>query len=230
MAGVSRQQYATYTKLIRVMCTGRVELPFVIRAFSNGIDGVFIGGCHLNDCHYITEGNYNALGMVLLGKKILEHIGVNPERLRMEFLSAGEGIRFAEAVNDFAAKVRELGPLGRGEGINEEVLKIRLEAVTNLLPYIKLVERERLRIPHKSEEEYRKFFASDEFGRLFAETIAGKLAISQIVSLLQKGPRTAKEIAEALGMPPSEVARHLNASAKQGLVRFAEGRICFAPA
>ena len=70
---------------------GRIDLAFVLRAFSNGNDGVFIGGCWLGECHYITEGNYDALSMMHLCKKLLEHIGLNPDRLRLEWLSSSEG-------------------------------------------------------------------------------------------------------------------------------------------
>jgi len=210
------------------MCSGRVDLSFVLRAFSNGMDGVFIGGCRFNDCNYGTHGNYHALNMVLLCKKIMEHIGLNPERLRVETMSAGEGNLFAEVMNDFGKKVKELGPLGKGEGIDENALKFKLEAVTNLVPYIKLVERERLRVPIQSEEEYYKFFASDEFNRLFDQTIVEKLAISQIISLLREGPHTTGEIAKVLGLTPSEVSRHLISSSRQRFVRYDEGRKCYA--
>ena len=77
----------------------------------------------------------------------MEHIGLNPERLRIEFMSGAEANLFAEGVNDFVKKVKELGPLGKGEGIDEKGLKFKLEAVTKLIPYIRLVERERLRVP-----------------------------------------------------------------------------------
>jgi coenzyme F420-reducing hydrogenase delta subunit len=210
------------------MCSGRVDLSFVLRAFSKGNDGVFIGGCHLNECHYITDGNYDALGMVLLCKKIMEQIGVNPDRLRLESLSAGEGIRFAEVMNDFGKKIKELGPLCQGGGIDENGLKFKLEAVTRLIPYMKLVERERLRVPVKSEEAYHKFFVSDEFKQLFRELIADKLAISQITSILGRSPLSTKEISEILNLNPSEVSRHMNSSSRQGLVRYDESRKCFA--
>src|SRR4030042_42999 len=136
MAGVSRLQYTTETRLIRVMCSGRVDLEFVLRAFSNGMDGVLIGGCRLNECNYITHGNYHTLNMVLLCRKIMEHIGLNPDRLKIEFMSAGEGILFTEVINDFGKKVKELGPLGKGEEIGEEELNSKIEAVTKLIPYI----------------------------------------------------------------------------------------------
>jgi len=230
LAGVSRQQYAPDIKLIRVMCSGRVDLAFVFRAFSNGTDGVFIGGCHLNECHYITHGNYHALSMVQIGKKLMDLVGVDPERLRIESLSAGEGIRFAEIMNDFSEKVRKIGPLGKGEGIDVEALKFKLDAVTKLIPYIRLVERERLRVRFDTVEEYNKFFSSDEVNRLFQDLITDKFIISQILSLLREKPRSTGEISEVLGLTPSIVSKYLNSSTRQGLARFDIGQKRFVAA
>ena len=154
------------------MCTGRVDLSFILRAFSNGTDGVFIGGCWPGECHYITEGNYHALNLTHLCKKLLEHIGVNPERLRLEWISASEGIRFADVMNDFTRKLKELGPLGKGEGIDENELKSKLEAVTKLIPYIKLVKGEKLALRPDKEEAYSELYTSDEVDRLFREVIS----------------------------------------------------------
>jgi len=204
-------------------------MAFVLRAFENKVDGVYIGGCWPGECHYTTEGNYHALGMTLLLKKIMkEYIGLNPERVRLEWVSASEGIRFAEVMNSVTAKVKELGPLGKSEGIDEAVLKSRLETVKTLLPYIKLVERERLRINLNSEEEYKRFFASEEADRLISELIIDKLVINQIMVTLKEKSRTTGEIAEILGLAPSLVARHVNNSLKQGLVRFDESGERFA--
>jgi F420-non-reducing hydrogenase iron-sulfur subunit len=172
MAGVSRLQYTNEIRLIRVMCSGRVDLEFVLRAFSNGMDGVFIGGCRLNECNYITHGNYHALNMVLLCRKIMEHIGLNPERLRIEFMSSGEGILFTEVMNDFSKQVKELGPLGKGEEIGEDELKSKLEEITKLVPYIKVVKNEKLGSRLENEEEYDGFFTSDEVDRLFREVVS----------------------------------------------------------
>jgi len=227
LCGVSRFQYPPYIRVIRVMCSGRIDMAFVLRAFANGTDGVFIGGCHINDCHYVTEGNYDAFGMVALCKKILEHTGVNPERLRLEWVSAGEGIRFASVMNDFGGKVKELGPLGKGEGIDENELKFRIESVAKLVPYIRLVERERLRVPVRTEESYNKFFASDEFNRLFNELIADKLIINQITSLLARKPLSTGEISKILRLTPSEVSRHINNSLKQRLVKYDQSQKCY---
>ena len=215
-------------RLIRVMCSGRVDLAHVFRAFSKGADGVFLGACHLNECNYTTHGNYHALTMVNLGKKLLEHIGLNPERLKIEFMSGAEASVFVDGVNGFVKKVKELGPLGKGESMDATALKFKLEAVTQLIPYIRLVERERLRLPAMPEEEYRKFFDSDELNRLFQETVANKLAIAQIVLLLRERPLSTAEMAKRLGLTPSEVSRHLNTSSRQGLVRYDESRKSFA--
>jgi coenzyme F420-reducing hydrogenase delta subunit len=228
MAGVSRLQYTSEIRLIRVMCSGRVDLEFVLRAFSNGIDGVFIGGCRLNECNYITHGNYDALSNVLLFRKIMAHLGLNPERLAIEFLSSGDGILLAEKINAFCRKVDDIGPFGKSEGIDEKGLKVNLEAVTNLVPYLKLVERERLRVPSKSEKAYKDFFASDEVNRLINELVLDKLAISQIMLLLRENPLSTGEISEILGLNPSEVSRHMKSSSRHGLVRFDESRKRFA--
>jgi coenzyme F420-reducing hydrogenase delta subunit/Fe-S-cluster-containing hydrogenase component 2 len=151
------------------MCSGRVDPEFVLRAFSNGMDGVFIGGCRLNECNYVTHGNYHALNMVLLCRKIMEHIGLNPERLRLEFMSSGEGILFTEVMNDFGKKVKALGPLGTSEEIDEVELKSKLEEVTKLIPYIKIVEREKLESRLEREEEYEGLFTTEEIDKLFSE-------------------------------------------------------------
>jgi len=154
------------------MCAGRVDLEFVLRAFLNGMDGVFIGGCRLNECNYITHGNYHALNMVLLCRRILEHIGLNPERLRIEFMSAGEGILFAQVTDDFTREAAELGPLGTSEGLDKEELHSRLAGVIKLVPYIKMVEREKLESCLENEEEYDKLFTSDEIDKLFSEVVS----------------------------------------------------------
>jgi coenzyme F420-reducing hydrogenase delta subunit len=212
------------------MCSGRVDPAFILRAFSNGADGVFIGGCWLGDCHYLTQGNYHALSVMHICKKLLKQIGVSPERLRLEWVSASEGIRFAEIITDFTKQLKELGPLGIGEGRDVNGLKLKLEAAKNLVPYIKLVEREKLRVHLDTEEDYNEYFASDEVDRVFHELIVDKLAISQIMLLLRERPLSTGEISEIIGLSSSEVSRHLYSSAREGLVRFDESQKRFAPA
>ncbi len=228
LAGVSRFQYPPYIRLIRVMCSGRVDLLHILRAFTNGNDGIFIGGCHLCDCHYVTHGNFNTFSMVQVCRKILECIGIYPERLRLEWVSAGEGIRFANFMNEYSAELTKLGPLGKAEGIDDKALSFKLEAVTKLIPYIKLVLTERLHVPVRTEEAYHEFFNSDEFERLFEELIGDKLVISQIMLLLEERPLSTGEISKILGLNPSEVAKHINSSSKQSLVRYDVNSKCYA--
>ncbi len=154
------------------MCTGRVDLSFVLRAFANGMDGVFIGGCRLNECNYITHGNFHALNMVLLCRRIMEHIGLNPERLRIDFMSAAEGILFTEVVNDFGKKVKALGPLGVGEGLDRVELAARLKNVAKLVPYIKLTHREKLASRLNREEDYPELFTREEVEGVLRDVVS----------------------------------------------------------
>lgn len=214
-------------KIIRIMCAGRVDLAFILRAFQKGADGVFIGGCRPGECHYVTEGNYDALGSVLLFRKLMEYIGLNPERLRVEWVSAGEGIRFAAVVNDFVRKLKELGPLSRDGKTGPYGLQFKLDAATRLIPYLKLVEREKLRVPHRSEKAYYEFYRSAEVNRLLDNVIESNLAIAQILSLLKEKPLSTADISKLLGLKPSEVSRHLHTASKQEWVRYDIERKCY---
>ena len=166
---MTRQSYAPEIRIIRLMCTGRVDLSFVLRAFQKGADGVIIGGCWLGECHYVTEGNYYALNMMHLCKKLLEYSGVNPDRLRLEWISAAEGVRFAEIMNDFTGKLRELGPIDNGDGTDIDQVQDKLEEVRKLIPYIKLEKKEKLAVRLENEEEYDEFYTTDEVEKLFTE-------------------------------------------------------------
>jgi len=209
------------------MCTGRMDLAFAIRAFQKGADGIIVGGCWPGECHYVTEGNYDALGNMFVGKKLLEQIGLDPERLRLEWISAAEGTRFAELMSDFADKLRELGPIGQGEGIEADDLQLKLGALSRLVPFMKLVEREKLRLPTKTEDAYRTFYESEEVNQLFQDIVADKLAISQILLLLEERPLSTREISERLGLSPSDVSRHLNDSSRQGVIRYDLDQQCY---
>jgi F420-non-reducing hydrogenase iron-sulfur subunit len=154
------------------MCSGRVDLAHVLRAFSKGSDGVFIGACHLNECNYITHGNYHALTMVSLAKKLLEHIGVSPERLKIEFMSGAEANVFVEAVNGFVKQVKELGPLGEGEGMDQNEVKTKIAEITKLVPYIKLVNQEKLASRLNGPEEYAGLFTLNDMDTLFRDVVS----------------------------------------------------------
>jgi len=113
LAGTSRIQYSPNIRVIRVMCSGRVNPLFVIKALSIGADGVLVLGCHPGDCHYI-EGNYKTMRRIPLLKKMLKQFGIEEERVRLEWVSASEGAKFAEVTNGFTESVRKLGPNSLG--------------------------------------------------------------------------------------------------------------------
>jgi len=123
LAGTSRMKYAPNVRVIRLMCSGRVDPQFVLDAFAQGADGVLIGGCHPGDCHY-QEGNYKTLRRYHLLKRVLRQMGIEEERFRLEWISAAEADRVRSAINDMVEKVRALGPLQlepKPENIREEV-------------------------------------------------------------------------------------------------------------
>jgi len=110
LAGVSRLKYAPNVRVIRVMCSGRVDPQFVLDAFARGADGVLLGGCHPGDCHY-AEGNYKTLRRMRMLGRMLRDMGVADGRFRLEWISGAEGDKVKAVVNDMTAKVRALGPL-----------------------------------------------------------------------------------------------------------------------
>jgi coenzyme F420-reducing hydrogenase delta subunit len=109
LAGTSRLKYAPNVRVVRVPCTGRVDPLFVLKAFERGADGVLISGCHPGDCHY-AEGNYYARRRWTVFRDLLLYLGIEPERLQFSWVSAAEGAKWADLINDLTAKLRALGP------------------------------------------------------------------------------------------------------------------------
>ncbi len=214
-------------RLIRVMCSGRVDLEFIFRAFANGEDGVFIGGCKLDECNYVTHGNYDALANTYMAKRILAHIGLNPDRLRIEFMSGADGNLLARYTDEFAKQIREMGPLGTSEGMDSEEVRFKLAAARNLVPFMRLAEREKLRVPVKSKQAYTRFFDSPDTDRLFDSLFSDKLAVSQILLLLAEKPLSTTEISRQLDLNPSDVSRHMITSSRHGMVMYDTASNCY---
>jgi F420-non-reducing hydrogenase iron-sulfur subunit len=122
-AGISRMKYAPNARVVRLMCSGRIDPQFILEAFAKGADGVLIGGCHPGDCHY-QEGNYKALRRITLLKRVLKEMGIEDDRFRLEWISAAEADRLRVTMNDMVEKVRALGPLRLSvkEDIKEEAI------------------------------------------------------------------------------------------------------------
>ena len=114
MAGTARMKCAPNVRIVRVMCSGRVDPVFVLKAFNEGADGVLILGCHPGDCHY-ADGNYKTARRIPLLKKMLQQLGIEDGRVRLDWVSASEGDRFTKIVNEITEKIKELGPFSRDE-------------------------------------------------------------------------------------------------------------------
>lgn len=117
--GVSRKQYPPNIRVIRLMCSGRIDPQFVLDAFAKGADGVLMGGCHPGDCHY-TEGNYKNLRRCVLLKRVLKDLGIDERRLRLEWISASEGEKLVRVVTEMTDQLRGLGPLNLPDRLRHE--------------------------------------------------------------------------------------------------------------
>jgi F420-non-reducing hydrogenase iron-sulfur subunit len=113
LAGTSRVSYPPNIRIIRVPCSGRVDPLFVVKAFQQGADGVLVAGCHLGDCHY-NEGNYHSRRRFSLLAPLLDYLGIEQERFRLEWVSASEGRKFSNLVTSFTAELKNLGPRHQG--------------------------------------------------------------------------------------------------------------------
>lgn len=126
-AGVSRVQHQPHFRMIRVMCSGRIQPGFVLHAFEKGADGVLVSGCHFGDCHYMF-GNERAVEQFEITKRVIGLLGLEEKRLRLEWISAAEGVRFARVIDEFTEDVRKLGPsplagAGREASVDETVIR-----------------------------------------------------------------------------------------------------------
>jgi len=120
LAGTSRLKIKPNFRIIRTMCSGRIDPTFIFHAFTKGADGVMVAGCHPGDCHY-NSGNYKARRRMMLLKNVLPQLGIEPERLRLEWISASEATKFQSTVNDFVDEITKLGPLALNRETGKKV-------------------------------------------------------------------------------------------------------------
>jgi len=128
LAGTARMSYAPNVRIVRIMCSGRIDPQFILDAFHRGADGVLIGGCHPGDCHY-QEGNYKTLRRFHLLQRLLEQMGIEKKRLRLEWISASEGDKVQRVINEMVDQLRQLGPLKISASPVTEEVKSEAEAV-----------------------------------------------------------------------------------------------------
>ncbi len=218
LAGVSRFQYPPNVRIIRVMCSARVDPTIVLEPFIRGLDGVMVLGCHLGDCHYMT-GNYYTERRMKATKNILKNVGLSSERLLIDWVSASEGERFATLVKDFTEKVRKLGPLGNETDLKPQQLRTRLVAAKETLAHERirwLVGRERELVEDKNV--FGEKVSQEEFDQLTLQTIEKEFAKRRILISIEEDALSVKEIVQRVESSPREVLRNLVSLERDGLV------------
>ncbi|MFC1919726.1 hydrogenase iron-sulfur subunit [Chloroflexota bacterium] len=218
LAGVSRFRYPHNIRVVRVMCSGRIDTAFIVDAFLKGMDGVMVIGCHPGDCHYLT-GNHEAVNMVFVAKILLEYAGMNPDRLFLDWVSASEGVHFSRLVTDFTETIRKMGPLGKGSCEQESDLRDNLDAATVVARGDKL--RYLLGKFSTFTQEgnvYGEVFTRHEMSRLVRGVILDELTVSRILRSLERGPIGVKEISDDLNCPSSYVLQLMMNLIRKGIV------------
>lgn len=217
LAGVSRFQYPPTTRVIRVMCSTRVEPPFILKSFLNGADGVLVGGCHLGDCHYVT-GNYYTIGKIKIARKMLKYAGINEKRLRLEWISASEGEKFAQVVKEFTEELMQLGPI-KNDGYNGIALNAAFNA--SFRPRIRIIASKH-RMLTEEGNKYGEFYTNFEFERISDEIVYDEINEEMIKLLLHKKEMTVEEISRETGLEKNVVLLYLMDFIKNGEVSFKE--------
>jgi F420-non-reducing hydrogenase iron-sulfur subunit len=217
LAGVSRIQYPPNLRVIRVMCSGRVDPSFVADAFVHGIDGVLVLGCHLGDCHYLT-GNYEAEIKMNALSKLLKLVNFS-NRMRLDWVSASEGNRFAQIVSEFTNHIQKLGPSPIHEKKKNTEINDNLEAVKNVLEDSRLrglIARQRELVTDGNI--YGEKISAERFESLIDEVIQNEFIRHKIIVKIRKKGKSIPIIANEIGVKASEVLEHIVVLRSRGLV------------
>jgi F420-non-reducing hydrogenase iron-sulfur subunit len=221
LAGVSRIQYPPNMRVIRVMCSGRIDPKFIIQALELGIDGVYVMGCHLGDCHYL-EGNYEAVMKFEMTQEFLKLVGLD-DRIRLDWVSASEGVRYGNVVSKFVNDIKELGPspLG-GDSPDKELINkvraIKLAAGSNRMRA--LVGRER----KITEEEnvYGEKYPLKKFKEIMSQAIKEEFDRHRILIALEDESKSVKALGSELKIDPSIILEHMLILKSRAQVDFQE--------
>jgi len=209
LAGVSRIQYPSNIRIVRVMCSGRIDPTIPLEVFMRGADGILVLGCHPGDCHYV-EGNLYEERKIKMLKMLIALTGLEPERLRLEWVSASEGQRFAQVVTEFTEQIRNIGPSPlSGEKPNQKIFE-NLQAARNVASEFRLrvlIGRER-ELTEKSNV-YGKKVSQEEFDSLLREIVEAEFIRHKIYLLTKTEPLSVKALAEAVKMKPADVLREI---------------------
>ena len=207
LAGTSRFEYPTNIRIIRVMCTGRVDSTLVLEALRMGADGVLIAGCHPGDCHY-QKGNFMMEKRFDYLKKAVKNIGIEPERVRLEWVSASEGGKWAALVREMAEEIKQLGPSPFRLGSIPKKTDAAIDAFkSQRLRWV--VGRSQIKVVIE-EQKYRQ--TVDLIMQVEIERHMITLALKE------KGPLTAEELSQITGLQPNKTMQHLIALRRDGIV------------
>ncbi len=206
LCGVSRYQYPTNVRPVRVMCSTRISPHLVLDIFKAGADGVLLGGCHLNDCHYIS-GNFYTEKRVRLMKKIMEDAGLEPERLRLEWVSASEGEKFSKVVTEFTDQVRKLGP---SKVKKDKIAKTRVAAAEEASESFRLraLVGKELGL-EKTGNVYGNKLDQTELEKLIDLATQEEFERYMILELSKEKPMSVKELGKIMDVPTDKVLRHI---------------------
>ena len=222
LAGVSRIQYPPNIRIVRVMCSGRVDPIFVLDALAKGADGVMVLGCHPGDCHYIS-GNLLAEKKIRWTRELLHKAGVNPERLKLEWISASEGERFANTTREFTEQVRKLGPISQErEGIIPDLQAARNSAAASRIRI--LVGKENVLC--QEGNVYGDKMSQEEFDCFMKSVLDDEVVRERIMVLTKDEPLSVREIARRMELPSQDIGRHVMWLRQKGRMALAriEGR------
>ncbi len=223
LAGISRFQYPPNTRVIRVMCSGRVDPIFIPKAFLAGYDGVMVLGCHPGDCHYLT-GNIQAERKMNLTRKLLKMAGIESERLLLDWVSAGEGERFSQVVCQFIEKIRILGPFPLNGEMREKLQAVRASLEGEKIRWMvgkgpELMEKENV---------YGEYLSKERLEELIEGTIRDELIKNRIIQLVETKPLAATEISQTLNLKLRDTLSYLVSLVGEGKIGFdpsEEGKI-----
>ncbi len=220
LAGVSRFQYPPNIRIVRVMCSGRVDPLFVIEMFLQGADGVFLGGCHPGDCHYM-EGNYHTERRVKMLKKVLAKSNLEPERLGLEWIAASEGERFAETIKKFTEQIKSLGPNPVGGEKPDLVTMEILYAARNAVEDFRLrtLVGKEIGLVEKGNV-YDEKISQERLDELMDNAVVDEILRTRILLLAKDKPQSVKVLAEKMKVPSREVLRHIVTLRDRNLIRL----------
>lgn len=215
LAGVSRIQYPPGIRVVRTMCSGRVDPLFVIQALQDGFDGVFVGGCHIGDCHY-KDGNVHTLKRITMLAQLLDMAGIGQKRVHLKWASAAEAQPFADYVFEVTEIITAIGPF------DKTAFDLQLAALTRTLSSPRLrwlvgIDRE----VTERENVYREKTDPDQFRKILQNAMETEYQKAMIQELLTLGPITVNEMSEKTGLPLYTISLRLNDLERAGMATLA---------